>query len=356
MAISIDYPKAASLIEEAFLLSKEGGSLPVEWISYSQLVFGFKTKTYTTALATMLLAKSTNDQVDIMAIKVKGDKSYSMRGLAHRVVVPASVRLGFTLRTSGREPLNNQPWFRYDRIDEIDRVREKEEYTTFFEIACKVGHLSSEEAILGLASFLRVSGNVKKGVKDSPTDARGLGRRSLRAASGDFLRIDGGFRPARLQAFAAACLAMNYRNIQTRKLNDPSRDFPGDIQSTFGDVVTLAMEVRAKAMQPSDLDIFSASCFSVGIDRVAILVDSVDHVEFPRSSEIFKKVENRGQRLILFESALDLLDASLDFCDLPLTTAVSSFAKEYNIRLRDMGLPHEVVMEWGRAVSVARNS
>ena len=34
--------------------------------------------------------------------------------------MPASVEFGFDLGATGREPLNNQPFFRYDRIDQME--------------------------------------------------------------------------------------------------------------------------------------------------------------------------------------------------------------------------------------------
>jgi hypothetical protein len=38
--------------------------------------------------------------------------------LCHSVLVPLSAELGFSLGVTGREPLNNQPYFRMTRLDD----------------------------------------------------------------------------------------------------------------------------------------------------------------------------------------------------------------------------------------------
>src|SRR5690554_4929746 len=92
-------------------------------------------KTYVAALGTLLLAKAVDSQVDTLSIKANAARSYSMRTLGHTVLVPAARDLGFSIRATGREPLNNQPFFRYDHMSEIDRVRDAAQFDSFLSVA-----------------------------------------------------------------------------------------------------------------------------------------------------------------------------------------------------------------------------
>lgn len=75
-------------------------------------------RTFIAAIGTALLARATDLQVDPRALKVKGGAagSYSARSLAKDVLAPEAMILGVDLGVYGREPLNNQPFFRYDFI------------------------------------------------------------------------------------------------------------------------------------------------------------------------------------------------------------------------------------------------
>lgn len=63
--------------------------------------------------------------MDVFAVKVgaEGEGAYSARGLGHGVLVPLAAELGINLGVTGREPLNNQPYFRIKRVSENMPVR-----------------------------------------------------------------------------------------------------------------------------------------------------------------------------------------------------------------------------------------
>src|SRR4051812_33864697 len=75
-------------------------------------------KTHVTFLGTAMLAKAVDLAADVFAIKSAAGTpgAYSARSLAHGVLVPNAASLGIDLGRSGREPLNNQPYFRHVRV------------------------------------------------------------------------------------------------------------------------------------------------------------------------------------------------------------------------------------------------
>lgn len=137
-------------------MAQSGQELPSEWIKRTETVACFEEKTCLVALGTGLLATATDDTVDPLTLKSRaGNRAYSARGLAHEVLVPASVEFGFDLRTTGREPLNNQPFFHSDRVDAMPRVKHPEEIRQLVECLEAVHYLREEEAVQALAAFLR---------------------------------------------------------------------------------------------------------------------------------------------------------------------------------------------------------
>jgi hypothetical protein len=72
--------------------------------------------------ATAILAKTIDPKADLFAIKPENApgnaNAFSARSLCHSVLVPLSAELGFSLGVSGREALNNQPYFRMTRLDD----------------------------------------------------------------------------------------------------------------------------------------------------------------------------------------------------------------------------------------------
>ena len=115
MGLTMDKKRARRQLERALKLARSDAVLPVDWMERTQRVAQFEDKTCLVVLGTALLATATDDAVDALTLKARaGNKAYSARGLAHDVLVPASIDYRFDLRTTGREPLNNQPFFHSD--------------------------------------------------------------------------------------------------------------------------------------------------------------------------------------------------------------------------------------------------
>src|ERR1700731_1250117 len=117
--MKISKERAEETLREAFE-SKEQSAAIDRWaaeVERLSAVCEGAAKTHIAFLGTALLAKAVDLGVDAFAVKsVSLDKSeqagaYSARGLAHGVLVPFATEFGIDLGVSGREPLNNQPYF-----------------------------------------------------------------------------------------------------------------------------------------------------------------------------------------------------------------------------------------------------
>ncbi|PCN48052.1 hypothetical protein Csp2054_09265 [Curtobacterium sp. 'Ferrero'] len=351
MSIAMPVDKAKEVLAVALQLATDASVLPIEWISHTRAVFRFTAATYTPALGTLLLAKAIDAEVDSLSIKAEGNRGYSMRGLAHGVLVPAARVEGFSIRTKGREPINNQPFFRYERIDEIDRVRHPKDFAYFLSIAKSANSLDGSSALHAFAAFLSVAKEEADRVHSVVLRAQGLNIDALRVASSDYLRANARDRPRRLQAFAAACLELVHSDIRTRPLHDPSRDVPGDVHVVAGGEIVTALEARGKEVTESDLVAFAHSCAAHRIGRAIVLVDTGSDGWDPAILNS-SKVDVLAQ-LRVYGGILDFLNDAISWSHLPYHKATELFTRRYAARLEEIGVGVEGQEEWARAVAVA---
>jgi len=357
MPIKISVDEAEAVLLDALSLAKSGASLPIAWTSYARTVFALDAMTWTPALATILLAKATNDEVDTLSLKIDDTNpfSYSARGLCHKVIVPAAVDHDFSIRNTGREPLNNQPFFRYDRIDKIERTRNPQDTAIFLEVATAANEMDREEAFQALAAFLREALAKTAAARKVAVRTNGLTPSGARIAVEDFLRNDAKDRPQRLQAFAAACVElMRFSHVRTRRINDPSRDIPGDVQAIIEGDPILAIEVRGKTVSQAELVSFARECAAAGVHRAVMLVDAAGQKSLdPRAAA---RDANAPEVLVLtFNSATELLESALLWPSEIVGQSVKVFSDNLLRRLREIEASQATLEEWARAVAVAQS-
>ena len=124
MPILLDYNVARERFEEALKRAKSKADVPQQWQDRTRKVGESPSKTFIAMLGTALLAKATDDRVDPFALKTRAfPTAYSARSLCKDVLVPCAVEAGIHLGTTGREPLNNQPFFRHERVGPDMAVR-----------------------------------------------------------------------------------------------------------------------------------------------------------------------------------------------------------------------------------------
>ncbi|WP_282827059.1 restriction endonuclease, SacI family [Gulosibacter sediminis] len=355
MSIKIDYQRAEELLAAAVDRARTNVGLPIEWESYSLTVFGFTSKTYTPALATLLLAKATNPQVDTLSVKATGENAYSIRGLGHKVIVPGAVKYGYTLRVTGREPLNNQPWFRYNRIDEFERVKDRNDYDFFLQIAQRANDLTVESAELALAAFLKVALNQADELRKLKVPRAGITSDGVCLAAEDYLRADAHDRPLRLQAVAAACLDLNFNDVRSRKLNDPSRDVPGDVQAYSVSGPFLSMEVRGKVVTPEEIVNFCEACDRHGIEKVLVFVDAPSQRSIDIESIDSVVIQSDAIHLSIFESVRSLVNQSIQWSNAPMREASLTLTERVLERLKEIDAPRASLDEWVRAVTLMQS-
>jgi hypothetical protein len=303
-------------------------------------------KTYTPALGTVLLARATDIRVDPLSIKTEyGPNTYSLRTLGHEVLVPAARQLGFSIRNTGREPLNNQPFFRYDHMSAIDRVRNKPQHDRFLTGVAKIGSTDRDEALAAFAAFLRVAIIAAQQLDDYTVAEGTLTVQRVVAAVEIFLGEDVD-RPQRTQAIVAATFDVTHHDVRSRKINDPSRDYPGDVQAFEDDGPILAAEARAKSVRSTEVESFAFACRQAGIERAFMIVLWPSHQALPVKMLRQKALDYTGVLLTVVENVEDLLIDVFGWSDLALPTALRRFTVSVLTRLKEIEASDHSLAQW----------
>lgn len=233
-------------------------------------------RTFIAAIGTALLAKATDLEVDPRALKVKGGAagSYSARSLAKDVLAPEAMILGVDLGVYGREPLNNQPFFRYDFISpDMDvKANARPALLAMCEVLKRVAAAeSSADAEAGLRAFLSLRLN-SRGAPDFTDNAAPATPESLIERIEQFVLKDSeGGRRAQAVAIGLADLVFEPANVRSGRVNDPDRRIPGDVGVLDGSRWARLIEVRDKPVMGHDVLFFARKVGRAGADRAVVL-------------------------------------------------------------------------------------
>jgi len=349
MGLRIDRRRASKQLERALGLAGSDVVLPADWLARTQQVAQFEDKTCLVVLGTALLATATDDTVDALTLKARaGNKAYSARGLAHDVLVPASIDHRFDLRTTGREPLNNQPFFHSDRVDAMPRVKHPEEIQYLVECLEAVHYLREEEAVRALAAFLRH--RIVAAEQAAPID---LGHTSadlirLKDACSRFLNTSAE-SGKRAQALVAAAYDLVFDDVRTARVFDPSRKLPGDVQAFHKLAPVVAAEVRAKPVTYSDAVHFVRAVSAAGFPHAMIAgLASVDAKVLRLSKEAW---EETGVYVTVYTQFSDILLDALAWSRRPLHQLLAEFPRDVVGRLTQLEVKTSSMALWGELVS-----
>lgn len=348
MGVRIHKEVARACLLEAYRRAIEDVELPQEWIDISRYLREEKApRTYTPALGAALLARSCTDEVDPLSIKAEyGERSFSLRTLCHGTLVPVSVELGFDLYASGREPLNNQPFFRYDHYDNIERIhpRSRPYFDRLREMVSRLDHYSTDEALIALSAFMRVCIEAADRKIRKVAGSR-LVESSLISLTQEYVTT-GSDIPKKLQACVAAALDVIHSDVISRRINDPSRDFPGDVQVRVNGDVLLSVEVRGKRVPEAELEQFVRSVSDAGIPRAALVVDHPAHTPLDRPFLIFELEQRFSVLVNIRESVSDFLRDIFGWSGEPIVKVVMEFPGLFYRRLQEIEVHVSEIERW----------
>ena len=283
--MKIDTAEATTRFRSEAAMAKIG-PLNDEWVrkieEFSRLCEEGVSKTHIAFLGTAILAKAIDRNADLFAVKPKhaqgNDNSFSARVLAHRVLVPLSAELGISLGVSGREPLNNQPYFRMTRLDDGTPVHPggKKAFDYMVGLVKELRDLPDEvSAHPALRAYIAVRSRYQTAYAERGESSK-ITPAQLTIAVNAFVR-DNSEGGKRAQAVVAGLLDVfaGIERVASGRINDPSRRYPGDVcvrSASDPTVWDKAIEVRDKPVAASDVHIFGRKCVEMNVREAALVM------------------------------------------------------------------------------------
>jgi SacI restriction endonuclease len=283
--IKIDYKAARrTLLQAAAFVDK--GQASRRWQEHLRRLSEIcesAPKTHIAFIGTALLARATDQRTDVHSLHVKAGTpgAYSARSLAKDVLVPASRELRVHLGVTGREPLNNQPYFHNDLVSR--RMNVKGNAKVALNLVCdlldELSAMNDRSTLLAaLAAFIEVRRGYWTTARDYFAPETTFAFADLLVRIDSFVREDSeGGRRAQAVAAGLMDVVEGEENVKTGRINDPDRNFPGDVAAYTRPAqgkerkIIRALEVRDKAISESDLLVFASKAAGFAVARAGIL-------------------------------------------------------------------------------------
>jgi hypothetical protein len=348
-----DLAKARNtLLAEAAATSEE--SVDINWVrdieALSALCELAGIRTHIAYLGTAILAKATDVATDVYSVKAsKVAGVYSARTLCHKVLVPLAPQIEIHLGVTGREPLNNQPYFRIEKFGDGTRIHSQAKpiVAKLADILEKLSTLSQEEARKALRSFILVRRRFQPRYAPLPGTLN-ISQTNLKNCLKEFLleKSDGG---KRAQAVVSALLdnISSAERVLSGRVNDPSRHFPGDVGVRLEDDSgwERVFEVRDKKVITEDVLIFAQRCLSLGVKEIAIAALAKGQQELDLDAIQSWSDKNRvGIRI--YTDIGTLLEEALFWGPEPSSDAASKVAYRVHDRLTMIEAPESTIESW----------
>lgn len=362
MGIRIDKDRAHRVLTRAHSMAADYAvEVPSHWIAITRQIGESPSRTFVAGFGAALLAKATDDGVDPLSIKsAYSERAFSLRTLCHSVLVPHSKEAipTYHLGATGREPLNNQPYFRYDHLDAIERVsRSAYPYLAILKRELRrADGLDTAEACRALAAFIRERISVQIAVDEMRLVdvSRATSIAALRQVLTLFLAEEQSERPARLQATViglVACVSPEQPSMQ--RLNDPSRRVPGDVHVPALSPRFTA-EVRGKPVPQHEAEDFVRACGSAGIGTAWIVALSDDHKAIDRDALLDIGLETCVLSAV-FESIDELLVGLFAIPSLASGDVLDRVGPAVSDALRALETSTDTIREWTRLLDAHRD-
>ncbi len=308
--------------------------------------------THIAFLGTSILAKSVDPNVDLFAIKPThasdNSNAYSARSLCHAVLVPLAAELGVNIGVSGREPLNNQPYFRMTYLGDGTPVRASAQpaFDFMVSLVTELRQYNTAQARVALRAFIAVRRRFQV-VYATHGGAVSVTWANLAHAIERFVleNSEGG---KRAQAVVAGMLDVvaGPDRVESGRINDPSRHYPGDVAVRgMNGGWEKAIEVRDKRVQESDVYLFGQNCLNRGVRDAAIVLASANQHELDATA-ITTWAANLGLGMTIFYGWKCFVDQVLWWAGAPKAEGAAEAVRYIESRLIAVEASPEAVRGW----------
>jgi hypothetical protein len=361
----IDQGRALQILEQA-AAEANSSNLHHPWVQkvnqlWQLLVQNRGGKTLVAFIGTAILAKCVEPDVDVFSLKVGDERSgntYSARSLCQHVLAANAPRLDIDLGVTGREPLNNQPFFGKDRITE-DLPIHKKTRPAWTHMMSMLQELESERDKAKLYECLKAFIVSRRSVESRTVDIFSMGGvidpfQFLHGIQ-YFATLDaeGG---KRAQASVAAVVDVCFQQYEVRvgRINDPDRRFPGDVAIFAGETCLSAIEVREKAISSNDIYHFVNKLNGMGVWK-AMMVSFNSQQPVLNLEEAFKFSQGKGVGLSVFYDFYSFAYHALQWSSINFHESVPLIIQKLHDRFEEIEVSTEGREQWNMMLQEMEN-
>ncbi|HVL47178.1 MAG TPA: restriction endonuclease, SacI family [Candidatus Thermoplasmatota archaeon] len=367
MSIRIDKERARTLLRTEAAAVTGGSPIDPEWKALIETLSKEcenSSKTHIAFAGTAVLAKATERRADVYAVKSRANTpgAYSARGLCHGVLVPNADELGIDLGRTGREPLNNQPYFQIESVSESEllkktkRTQGSQPIKALVAILKKLDRASPDDAMMGLRAFISVRRQYRTEYRTLAEPTSTLTAEQFAASVAEFVENDseGG---RRAQAVVAGLLEAVFPPgaVQAKRVNDPDRHFPGDVgiggagnhksDGAGKGSVQRVVEVRDKPVTESDLVLFAQKAARAGI-RSAMVVAVAQGQDTASVARAVARARDIGVSLVVTTDWSALTTCALFFGRAPPEATIREALRAIGKRLAEIEASLGALEQW----------
>jgi hypothetical protein len=194
--------------------------------------------------------------------------------------VPLSAEFGFSIGVTGREPLNNQPYFRMTRLGDGTPVHSGAQAAFDYMVGLvkQLQEIDNEdEAKLILRAFIAVRSQYQPSYAAKVDGLQATPDALLQAIQMFVAENSEGGRRAQAIVAALMDVVMGEDRVESGRINDPSRKHPGDVcvhHSSDNEGWEKAIEVRDKPVSLADILVFGRKCLAMSAKEAAVVAVS----------------------------------------------------------------------------------
>lgn len=358
-----DFSNAKTVLHQQ-MSEAQKGNLNKKWLKkiqeFSDLCEAGGFKTHIAFLGTATLAKSIHSDIDLYAIKPtldkKNSKAYSARTLCHNTLVPFAAEFGVDLGSSGREPLNNQPYFRMNKLTDDTPIHKKSRpaFNYMLSLIKELSELESTvEAKQTLAAFIHVRMKFQKKYELNNADVV-VTPESLCKIIIDFVTIDSeGGRLAQAIVAGLVDVFAGEERVDSGRINDPSRRYPGDVcirSEKVNSIIEKAFEVRDKPVKISDVHIFGKKCVDMNVREASVVMVSALQERLDKI-KVSEWASQLGIGMTLFHGWSEFIEQVLFWSENSKPEAAIEAAKQIEKRLVQVEASEIAVKRWQQMIT-----
>lgn len=357
MTEKVDQARALQILREE--VARAEVDADPEWERYvdrlSKVCEG-GSRTFIAFLGTALLAKATNIRIDPFAVKSRAGTSgaYSARSLAQHVLAAHAPELEIDIGVTGREPLNNQPFFRIDAVsrDETKKIVLPGARAAV-DILCdaleRLEQVRDEnEARSALRSFIKMRRRRKAQYELTLQDGGSLNLGGFIEFTKSFVaRSSEGGRRAQAVAAGIMDVVAGEDRVATDRINDPDRHVPGDIAIRANDGARWEriFEVRDKAVAGTDLFHLVGKAERSGVTKAAMIAVATAQGALS-IHEASRWAEKHGVELTVFIGWEELVRQAVWWSNLTPTEFIKAAYVSIHTRLIALEVSESGVRNW----------